>query len=93
MIYPFENIKINPNVKINDFFQIKGMSDYYLGVTFRYRAKVWNGCVPIKSKYQGTDIPLTLEDIIDWVLECYTELDPGKNGIWSPGPRKPKHIG
>lgn len=82
MAYPFENIKINSNVKTNEFFQISGMSDYYLGVTFKYLAKVWNGCIPIKSKYQGIDIPLTLVDVKSWVLECYNELDPGKNGIW-----------
>jgi len=82
MAYPFENIRINPNIKTNDFFQIRSMSDYYLGVTFRYPAKVWNGYIPIKSKYQGTDIPLTLEDVKEWVLKCYTELDPGKNILW-----------
>lgn len=82
MAYPFENIRINPNIKTNNFFQIRGMSDYYLSVIFKYHAKVWNGCIPIKSKYQGMDIPLTPEDVEAWVLECYTELDPGKNSLW-----------
>lgn len=82
MISEFENKKINPNIRTSELFQIHGMQDYYLGVTFRYHAKSWNGCVPIKSKYQGTDIPLTYDDIKEWVLYCYTELDPGKNRVW-----------
>lgn len=82
MAYPFENKKFNPNVKTGELFQIHGMQDYYLGVTFRYTAKTWNGAIPIKSKYQGTDIPLTLDDVKSWTLQCYTELDPGKNQVW-----------
>lgn len=61
MSYDFENKKINANVRTGELFQIHGMQDYYLGVTFRYHAKTWNGCVPIKSKYQGTDIPRTYD--------------------------------
>ena len=79
MAYPFENCRINPNVRTGTMFQIHGMQDYYINVTFRYPAKTWNGCVPIKSKYQGTDIPLTADDVKAWVLDCYIELDPGKN--------------
>ncbi len=82
MAYPFENKRINPNVKTGELFQIHGMQDYYLGVTFRYTAKTWNGAIPIKSKYQGTDIPLTLADVKNWTLQCYAELDPGKNQVW-----------
>lgn len=82
MAYPFENKRINPNVITGNFFQIYGMQDYYLGVTFRYHAKTWNGCIPIISKYQGTDIPLTVADVEAWVLHCYDELDPGKNNLW-----------
>lgn len=82
MSYDFENKKINANVRTGELFQIHGMQDYYLGVTFRYHAKTWNGCVPIKSKYQGTDIPRTYEDVKEWVLQCYTELDPGRNDVW-----------
>ena len=82
MAYPFENKRFNPNVKTGELFQIHGMQDYYLGVTFRYTAKTWNGAIPIKSKYQGTDIPLTLDDVKSWTLRCYTELDPGKNQVW-----------
>ena len=78
MAYPFENQKFNSNVKTGNLFRIHGMQDYYLGVTFRYTAKTWNGAIPIKSKYQGTDIPLTLDDVKSWTLQCYTELDPGK---------------
>lgn len=82
MPHTFENKRINPNVKINSLFQIRGMQDYYLGVAFKYHAKNWNGCVPIIAKYQGTNIPLTLDDVKAWVLYCYTELDPGKNILW-----------
>ncbi len=82
LLYPFENMKINANVKIGTRFQIYGMQDYYLWVTFRYPTKTWNGCIPITSKYQGTDIPLTADDVKSWVLRCYTELDPGKNALW-----------
>ena len=82
MSYDFENKRINANVRTGELFQIHGMQDYYLSVTFRYHAKTWNGCVPIKSKYQGTDIPLTYEDVKEWVLQCYTELDPGRNDVW-----------
>ena len=86
--YPFENIRINANIKTGELFQIYGMQDYYLSVTFRYTGKTWNGCVPIKSKYQGTDIPLTLDDVKDWVLSCYTELDPGRNQLWQNSQRQ-----
>ena len=88
MSYEFENRRINANIKTGEIFQIYGMEDYYLGVTFRYPAKVWNGCVPIRSKYQGTDIPLTKEDVTSWVEECYIELDPGKNGVWQNSQRQ-----
>lgn len=86
--YPFENIRINANVRTGELFQIHGMQDYYLNVTFRYTGKTWNGCVPIKSKYQGTDVPLTLDDVKNWVLNCYTELDPGKNNLWQNSQRQ-----
>ena len=86
--YPFENIRINANVRTGELFQIHGMQDYYLSVTFRYTGKTWNGCVPIKSKYQGTDVPLTLDDVKKWVLNCYTELDPGKNNLWQNSQRQ-----
>lgn len=87
MAFPFENKRFNANVKTGELFQIYGMQDYYLAVTFRYTAKTWNGAIPIKSKYQGTDIPLTLDDIENWILRCYTELDPGKNEVWQNNQR------
>ena len=88
MAYPFENKRFNANVKTGELFQIHGMQDYYLGVTFRYTAKTWNGAIPIKSKYQGTNIPLTLDDVKSWTLYCYTELDPGKNQVWQNAQRQ-----
>ena len=88
MSYPFENKRINANVKTGMLFQIHGMQDYYLEVFFRYPAKTWNGGIPIKSKYQGTDILLMPEDIESWALHCYTELDPGKNPLWQDVQRR-----
>lgn len=82
MSYDFENKKINADVRTGELFKIHGMQDYYLEVIFRYYAKTWNGCIPIKSKYQGTDIPLTYDDVKEWTLKCYSELDPGKNNVW-----------
>ncbi len=82
MSYPFEYFKINSNVRTMDLFQIKGMEDYYLSVSFHYPTKTWMGCVPIKSKYHGIDIPMEKDDVKDWVLKCYAELDPAKNAQW-----------
>lgn len=81
-------MKISANIRTASLFQIYGMQDYYLSVTFRYTAKTWNGCVPIKSKYQGIDIPLTEDDVKSWVLQCYTEIDPGKNAVWQNSQRQ-----
>ena len=36
----------------------------------------------------GTDIPLTKDDVKAWVLDCYTELDPGKNALWQNAQRQ-----
>jgi len=83
MSYSFENWRINANVQTGKMFQIHGMDDYYLMTTFRYSARVWNGCVPIKSKYHGVNIPLTEEDIKAWVLDCYQKLDPGHAQAWN----------
>lgn len=88
MPHKFENRRINANIKTGEMFLIHGMQDYYLGVTFRYPEKTWNGCVPIKSKYQGTDIPLTDTDVTSWIEVCYTNLDPGRNGVWQDLQRK-----
>lgn len=82
MAYPFENSRINANIRTGELFKIRGMADYYLAVTFRYTAKTWNGAIPIRSKYQAIEIPLTLEDVRAWTLSCYSELDPGKYKVW-----------
>lgn len=78
----FENKRINSNIRTGNLFKVFGMEDYYLGVTFKYPAKTWNGCIPIISKYHGINIPQNYDDIVDWVLKCYTDLDPGKNTLW-----------
>ena len=82
MPYSFENVRINADIRTGEMFQIYGMQDYYLTVTFRYPKRIWNGCIPIKSKYQGTDIPLTDEDVKSWIQSCYLELDPNRNELW-----------
>lgn len=53
MPYPFENKRVNANVVTSNLFRLHGMEDYYLSVVFRYTARTWNGCIPIKAKYQG----------------------------------------
>ena len=58
------------------------MEDYYLEVTFKYARMVWNGCIPLLSKYQGIKIPYTMDDVEDWVLKCYSALDPSNNSAW-----------
>lgn len=88
MPYPFENKRLNANILTNGLFKLHGMEDYYLGVVFKYRAKIWNGCIPIKAKYQGINIPLYTEDVQDWVLKCYSDLDPGKNPAWQDEQRR-----
>lgn len=88
MAYSFENKKINSDIKTGEYFKLHGMEDYYLLVTFRYPSRTWNGCVPIKAKYQGIDIPLNKEDVFDWVSKCYSELSPGKNTLWQDEQRR-----
>ena len=90
MPFLFENKRINTNIKTGKLFQIHGMTDYYLEVTFRYHAKVWCGAIPINSKYQGIDIPYTDEDVTNWTIHCYIELDPAK---YSSGKNNKTHTG
>ena len=82
MSYSFENKQINPNIRINNLFNIEKMEDIYLSVRFKYQRVVWNGAVPIKAKYQGVAVPLTQEDVVDWVQICYDALNPAKFQIW-----------
>lgn len=88
MVYSFENKRLNADVRTGEYFKLHGMEDYYLSVTFRYPSRTWNGCIPIKAKYQGIDIPLENEDVNDWVIKCYAELDPGKNSLWQEEQRQ-----
>lgn len=84
----FENWRINANVRTGSLFRISGMQDYYLMVVFRYPARTWNGAVPIISKYHGIEIPETDDDVREWVLKCYTELDPGRFPLWQEEQRR-----
>jgi len=87
-MHPFENKRVSTSITTGELFKIDKMTDYYLSVTFRYHAKTWNGAVPIISKYQGINIPLTLEDVTAWLIHCHTELDPGKNKLWQDTQRE-----
>ena len=82
MPYSFENKQITADIKINGLFQIEKMEDIYLSVRFKYKRIVWNGAVPIRAKYQGVNIPLTDEDVNDWVKICYSALEPAKFKLW-----------
>lgn len=82
MAYPFENKTINPNIRTLSLFQVEKMEDLYLQVRFKYQRVVWNGAVPIVAKYQGVNVPLTSDDVFDWVETCYVELDPSKYRLW-----------
>lgn len=79
----YENKRINPNIKLGTEFNIRGMDDYYLDVTFRYTGRTpWNGCIPIRSRYQGIQIPETQADVYEWAQECYEELNPDRYQAW-----------
>ena len=82
MSFTFENKRISADIITGSLFQIPRMQDWYIGVTFRYHATAWNGAVPIVSKYQGINVPLTEEDVLAWVNYCHQELDSRKNTIW-----------
>lgn len=82
MTYPFENKQLTKDIKINTLFQIEKMEDLYLLVRFKYKKMIWNGAIPIRAKYQGVNIPLTSEDVEEWVKECYAELSPEKYILW-----------
>lgn len=82
MPYSFENKQVTGEIKINELFKIEKMEDIYLSVRFKYKKIVWNGAVPIKAKYQGINIALTYEDVIDWVKICYSTLEPAKFKLW-----------
>ncbi len=82
MSYSFENKKITADITINDLFNIEKMEDAYLSVRFKYQKVVWNGAIPINAKYQGINIPLTHEDVVEWVKSCYSTLEPAKFQLW-----------
>ena len=78
----FEKQKISQTINTGNLIYVDKMQDIFLEVTFRYHSRIWNGAVPIKVKYQGIKVPLTKADLVEWVKECYTELDPGKHEVW-----------
>ena len=82
MPHSFENKQLNSKIKINGLLHIARMEDVYLSVRFKYQSVVWNGAVPIIAKYQGVNIPLEKEDVIDWVQTCYESLNPANYQVW-----------
>lgn len=86
MVMDFENKKVNGknDIKTGNLFKLHGMDDYYLEVMFRYKGlSSWNGCVPIRAKYQGININENKIDIFDWVERCYDILDPRNSDAWN----------
>ena len=83
MPYAFENSRIDEKIRLGELYQIKKTTDYYLDVSFKYDTLTWNGSLPIKSIYNGVDIPLTIEDVGDWVKKCYVVLDPNHSEAWN----------
>lgn len=82
MPYSFEHSVVNENIRLLSLFPIEKMEDLYLQVRFKYPNVVWNGAIPIVSKYQGVNIPLTKDDVFDWSTICYAALDPSRFSIW-----------
>lgn len=79
---PYENLKIDSNIKTKKLFNIPKMEDLYLGVQFKYSSKTWNGCIPLRTKYQGLSIPDTLDDVCKWAKKCYNTLNPANYQLW-----------
>ena len=82
MTYPFENKKLGSKIKINNLFRVEKMEDIFLTVRFKYGRDDWNGAIPIFAKYQGIAIPLTEDDIYEWVNNCYSKLAPSNYSLW-----------
>lgn len=87
MPFDFENITIGQNITTYTAYNVHGMPDIFLEVEFRYpRTNPWNACIPIYEKYQGinfTESPL--EDVTEWILECYDTLNPSNSSTWNTG--------
>ena len=64
MPYAFENNKIDEKIRLGELYKISKTTDYYLDVSFKYDTLTWNGSIPIKSIYNGLDIPLTLDKVV-----------------------------
>ncbi|WP_270357803.1 hypothetical protein [Adlercreutzia equolifaciens] len=79
----FENTQVNKSIKTGKVFRVPKTMDQYLEVTFRYPGVIWRGAIPIRTDYQGTNIPLDYEDVCDWIEKCYELLDPGCAQIWT----------
>jgi hypothetical protein len=79
----YEDIRIDQNIRTIREFKIHGMDDYYLEVSFRYAGRsVWNGCIPLQSKYNGVKIFRNKQDVSEWAKKCYGLLNPSNNTVW-----------
>lgn len=84
MSYPYEDYRVNEFILLGKEFQaFKMVSDYYLEVIFDYPGYGrWNGCIPIKTKYQGIDVPRNIDDVTTYALKCYELMHPKNAEKW-----------
>lgn len=90
MSFDFENINIGDSMVTHEVFNVEKMPDMFLEVEFKYpRCSVWSTCVPIYEKYQGIDFTNSeLEDVKDWISQCYDEMNPEKHRTWNSNEEK-----
>lgn len=90
MPFEFENVEIDSNIITHSVFNVEKMPDMFLEVDFQYpRCRLWKTCVPIYEKYQGIDFTkATLEDVKDWICQCYDEMNPEKYKTWENKEKK-----
>lgn len=90
MPFEFENMRINDNIVTYQVFQVSKMPDMFLEVEFTYpRTPIWRTYIPILEKYQGIDFTESpVEDVIDYVVECYRDLAPSNATAWNEAQRQ-----
>lgn len=79
----YENKKFNSNIYLGNQFKVPAMEDYFLEVRFKYPTGTWAGCIPIKSRYQGIDIPQNKIDVFQYAEKCYSQLNPNNFTQWN----------
>lgn len=88
--YAFENMEISPNIRTFSVFQVSKMPDLFLEVEFKYpRSPAWKTCLPVFEKYQGINyVESAKDDVIEYILKCYKEMDPKNAEIWNSGEKE-----